>query len=166
MIQFTVDIYLEPYLAQWYIHENGGQHPIVPKKLSIESRVLETFLRTRPNRPAADNPKPNLVKVELVIPHFRCKDPQYYNYLPKPAKGELKRDIRNRFVWDLWKSLNQFRYIGMRRDNLVIAWMEAHGIEFDDTNYNTILKIYQRQYKTQLENERREDGSKPSNKKQ
>lgn len=165
MDKYTLSVYLEKYLAQWYIHENDGTTPITPKKLSTESRIIEVYSTKTPANIAEEEPDESLVEVKIVIPHFRCKDPQYYNYLPREARCEFKRCVRNRFVIELWNDLHRFGYIGKRRDKLITAWMESHGIEDDDTNFRTILKIYQRQYKNYLERRRRERNSKEKQKK-
>lgn len=156
MSKFSITLYLEPYLAQWYINENDGEQPLMPKKLSTERRILEVYTIVAPAIVAVEEPMEHLQRVDIAIPHFKCKDPQYYNYLPKSARNELKSCIRHRFVISLWTDLHRFGYIGKRRDTLVTAWMENHGIEVNDTNFNTILKIYQRQYKNYLERNRRE----------
>lgn len=45
MSQFTINIELEPYLAQWFIHENGQEHPVSLRRGSAESDILELFLQ-------------------------------------------------------------------------------------------------------------------------
>ena len=149
--KFFIYLNLEPYLAQWFIHDCGGTQPIVLRKNSVERRILATYLLKLP--PGA---RPNLKEnsnVEIVLPEYKAKPPKSYNYLPRRAKEELKRCIRNRFVIQLWNDLHYHGYIGRRRDNLIYAWMEAHGIELTETNWNTIAKIYIRQYKNYLQRE-------------
>lgn len=160
MEKYTLSIYLEKYLAQWFIFENDNTTPITLKKLSVESRIIEVCSTTTPVNVVEEEPADNLVEVKIVIPYFRYKDPQYYNYLPKAARNQLKKSIRDRFIISLWTDLHRFGYIGKRHDMLVMAWMESHGINVDDTNFNTVLKIYQRQYKNYLERRRRERNSK------
>ena len=53
--------------------------------------------------------------------------------------------IRNRFDRELWNDLHNFGRIGKRQDELIYAWMEKHGIEMTETNWNAIAKRYQRQ---------------------
>lgn len=115
--------------------------------------------RTATGRPQAGVP--------VVIPCFRDKPPSTYNHLPQKARHTLKEAIRNRFLIELWTDLHRFGHIGKRRDHLIMAWMEAHGITVDDTNYNTLAKIYQRQHRAYLERERRQktEAAKKSGKK-
>ena len=149
---FCIYLEMEPYLRDWLIYDSNGESPIRFKRLSIENRILETFLIALPPNAKPDMPTPN--SVAIAIPCFKHSDPSTYNYLPVNSKLELKKCIRNRFLIELWNDLHQFGYIGKRKDLLVTAWMESHGIEFNDTNFNTILKIYQRQHRAYLERER------------
>lgn len=143
---------MEPYLREWLTFDSGYTSPIHFKKLSIENRILETFLIALPPNATPDVATPT--SVAIAIPYFKHHDPATYNYLPTKAKMELKNCIRNRFLIDLWNSLHQFGHIGKRKDLLVMAWMESHGIEVNDTNFNTIIKIYQRQHRAYMARER------------
>ncbi|MCH5347507.1 MAG: hypothetical protein J1E63_10365 [Muribaculaceae bacterium] len=149
-VTYCVYLELEPYLRQWVIHYCGGVTPVSFPKNSIENIHLANGLIKRPGNVGAEVITPDLL--EIAIPEFKAKDPATYNYLPKPARFELIRTIRRNFRLDLWSNLHRFGWIGRRRDKLIEAYMIANGIEVDDTNTNTILKIYQRAYKTFLEN--------------
>ena len=48
MSNFCVYVELEPYLAQWFIHEQGGASPVNLIKGSVESKILYTFLTKPP----------------------------------------------------------------------------------------------------------------------
>ena len=78
------------------------------------------------------------------MPFFKSKDVRGKKYLPLAARNTLKRCIRNRFVIQLWSDLFRFGYIGKQKQDLIWAWMDAHGIEATETNWNTIAKIYDR----------------------
>ena len=164
----TYCVYLEmdPYLRQWIIHYCGGVIPIRFPKNSIENIHLENGLTKLPAHIKPDVATPTALAI--VIPEFKVKSPETYNYFPKSAKYELIKCLRKNFRLDLWNSLHRFGWIGKRRDKLIEAYMEANGIEVNDTNTNAILKIYQRAYKTFLENKayaRRNKRSKNSRKK-
>lgn len=105
---------------------------------SVERRILATYLLKLP--PGA---RPNLKEnsnVEIVLPENKAKPPKNYNYLSRQGLDILKRTIRDRFIIELWTDLHRHGYIGRRRDELIYAWMEAHGIEITDTNWNSIAK--------------------------
>lgn len=144
MERICIYLDLEPWLAQWYIDDAGGNIPISLPRLSVEHKIFEVFLV-----PTPPNVVPDLASegsVAIQIPSLRYKPATQYNYLPKCAKSELRKCIRNRFVIQLWNDLHNFGYIGKRRDQLIYSWMENHGIECTDRNWNAIAKIYQRQY--------------------
>ena len=153
----------EPYLAQWLINDNGGTTPIEFRKYSIENRILRSFLTPLPPNAVPNLPSKNSVAVK--IPEYPGGDPGRVNYLPVAAMKMLHDAIRERFLIELWTSLHQFGHIGKRRQDLVVAWMEVHGIEVNDTNFNTILKIYQRQHKSYTTKIRRAKKSSKKSKK-
>lgn len=168
MCQDTERVYiyleLEPYLRQWLINDNGGESPVVFRKYSIENRILKIYLIPLP--PNAVPNLPSETSVAIVIPEYPGGDPKRVNYLPVAAMKELHDCIRERFLIELWTDLHQFGHIGKRRDKLIEAWMEAHGIVVNDTNFNTLAKIYQRQHKAYTARVRRaKKSSKKSRKK-
>ena len=147
MSQFTIHLDLEPYLAQWFIHEQGGEHPVTLTRGSDESDILELFLKPQPSAIPA---RPAPTDTQIFIPTFKHKDVRTYNYLPPRATLALKKTIRTRFVIQLWNDLYKFENIGKRNDELIYAWMEAHGIELNETNWCAISKIYYRKRKSYL----------------
>lgn len=151
MSNYYIYIKLDPYLAQWFIHENGGTTPVCLKKGSQEHDLLKLFLEKAPEShyhfQQAD-------EVAIALPYFKNKDPRNYNYLPKRAMDALKDCIRTRFTIQLWEDLHTFGNIGKRNDNLIYAWMHKNGIEDTETNWNAISKIYYRKRKVYLNNEK------------
>jgi hypothetical protein len=142
---------LEDYLAQWFIHEHGGNVPVQLIRGSVESKILEVYLTALP-----EGEKPQCSEdgmVAIAIPNFRNRPPQTYNYLPHRALASLLNVIRNCFDIQLWKDLHQFGHISKRQDELIYAWMEKHGITINETNWNAIAKRYQRQRTAYLKRE-------------
>lgn len=131
---------LDPYLAQWLIHEHGD--PVVFPKNSAENDVLELGLIRKPF--LACTPGPGENRVPIVVPYFKNKDVRKYNYLDAAGRRSLAKCIRSRFVISLWNDLYKFGHIGRQKQDLIWTWMEAHGIEASETNFNTIFKIYKR----------------------
>lgn len=146
MSQLTIHIPLDPYLAQWFIHDCGGEVPVTLGKGSIESKILEIYLSKRPQGMMPDNGGEG--KVAVFIPAFRHRPAEFYNHLPRHAMSALVDAIRNRFDVALWNDLHNFGKITRnRQDELIYAFMEKYGIEFSETNWNAIAKRYQRQRK-------------------
>lgn len=152
MSNFCIYIQLDPYLAQWFIHDHGGSQPVQLTKASVESKILEVYIAKRPaNVPPEINPPG---KVAIAIPCFRLRPPETYNFLPNRAVAALIDCIRNRFDLELWTDLHHFGKIGRRQDELIYAWMEKHGIEQTEANWNAIAKRYQRQREIYRKRER------------
>ena len=151
---------LPPYLAQWYANECTQIHnrdkdvcpreiyrfptPVVPVRNSQESDVINMHLAKQPNDKPA--PIPADATIAIVIPSFTGKPVEYYNYMPLSGLEHLAETIRYRFKSELFEDIHEARRKTphARIDLLVTAWMEDHCIEYDDTNFNTLLKIYQR----------------------
>ena len=154
----NICIYLnnvEPYLKQWFIHEHGGEYPVSLVRGSAESNILKLFLTKRPADvlPELDNPD----ALAIYAPSFKKQDPRVYNYLPHSAKIALHQCIKNRFDVQMWHDLHQFGNVGKQNDELVYAWMDAHGIEQTERNWNAIVKRYQRKRNVYLTSQRRND---------
>ena len=143
MSQICLYISLEDYLAQWFVHEHGGEIPVQLIRGSVESKILEVYLTHRPEDELPDIAGDG--KLAIAIPSFRNRPPEVFNYLPQRALASLLTMIRNRFDIELWNDLHNFGRIGKRQDELIYAWMEKDGIEMTETNWNAIAKRYQRQ---------------------
>ena len=145
-------IHLDDYLAQWFIHDQGGTTPVHLQKGSVESKIFEVYLQKRPANIPPDLPGEG--KIAIVIPCFKYRPPEVYNFLPKRAVAALVVSIRNRFDIELWRDLHHFGKITRRQDELIYAWMEKNGIEMTEANWNAIAKRYQRQRDMYLKRER------------
>ena len=157
-MRYSVFITLEPYLAQWLIHESEGKNPIPVKRGSAESDVLQMHLKKQPTAPDyKPQLKPLPGQVEILLPAFKHKDTRIYNYLPPVGEACLHQCIRNRFKVALWKDLHTVGNVVMRTKESIEHWMEAHGIEVDDKNWNTIAKILQRNRAVYCPNQRLTD---------
>ena len=132
---------LDTYLAQWLTHEYGT--PVVFPKNSYENDLLELSLTTRPKN-ASEEGLRGSVTVSISLPYFKNKDVRFHNYLPIEGQRALQKCIRSRFIVCLWQDLHKFGNIGKQKQDLIYAWMAAHGIEATESNWNTLAKIYQR----------------------
>lgn len=132
---------IEDYLAQWLIHDQGGENPVNLKRGAVERLILEQFLQPLPTsqEEIAYNGG-----VDIIIPNlpFRLASQSYY--LPPKATAALVRCIRNRFDVVLWDALHKVSPYFQRQDELIYAFMEKHGIELTEQNWNAIAKRYQR----------------------
>ena len=169
MSAYHLYLSLPVYLAQWYAYECRRNQqaaadtfsvpvykypePIHPLRGSVESDILATYLTKQPSSVPEDFREG--ATLVLVIPSFRHRDPQIYNYLPPKAREYLTETIRRRFKCALWRDINKLDPALQRKDLAIAAWMEKHGIDDTETNYNSILKIYDRAYNTYRQSELR-----------
>lgn len=143
---------LSPYLAQWLAHEQQGI-PIDFCRGSVEREIMETHITTL-HRGGSLMESPE-ASTPVHLPVFKHRNPACYNALTSEGFTMLKKCIRNRFVVQLFMDLHKFGHIGKRKDNLIYDWMEAHGIECDETNWCAISKIYYRTRKSYQDSQRR-----------
>lgn len=161
MNTFLIHLALPPYLAQWYANECTRIHhrdcascphevyryptPVVPVRRSAESDLLEQWLDKQP-KDAVPVLAPDDATIAIQIPSFPGMPVEFYNYLPPSAQELLIDTIRNRFQLALFTDIHRARAKNpaTRIDLLINAWMEKHCIEYNDTNWNAIAKIYQR----------------------
>lgn len=133
---------LDPYLRQWLIHEHGGEEPVKLLRGSIENDIIQTYIARKPEGWEPDI-TPNTVRI--VIPRDKRKNPNTWCYLGARSTQALKALIKQRFdaefMMEVIRLLNKSRELKM---NLIYAFMEKHGIEDTETNYNTLAKICQR----------------------
>ena len=141
---------IEPYLKQWFIHEHGGEYPVSLVRGSVESCMLKQFIEKRNEEEATNIDERTLA---IYIPTFKDKDPRTYFYLPDRAKVALHKCIKNRFDIQMWQDLHQFSNLGLQIDDIIYAWMEQHGIELSEMNWNAIAKRYQRKRRAYLDYE-------------
>lgn len=138
---------VEPYLKQWFIHEHGGEYPVSLVRGSVESNILMLFLE---NKKADHIEAIDEKTLAIYIPSYKRCDPRNRNFLPERAKVALHKCIKNRFDVQMWQDLHQFNNLGLQIDDIIYAWMEKHGIEPTETNWNAIAKRYQRKRKAYL----------------
>lgn len=143
MSQICIYLELEDYLSQWFIHEQGGEVPVKLIRGSIESKLLQTFLSRRPNSVLPDCGGKG--ETPIAIPTFRNRPPEVYNYFPLHAAKSMHCAIRERFDIQIFLDLYTFDNLVKPKSDLLLAWMEKHGIEPNDKNSNAVFKRYQRQ---------------------
>lgn len=150
-ICFYLDV--EPYLKQWFIHDMGNEHPVSLIRNSAESDIVRRWLTVLP--PDKSLPDGNPDMLAIYVPSYNELDREKLYYLPTAALKLLKQCIRNRFIIELWRDLNDFGFIGFQKQDVIYAWLEQHGIEITETNFNAVQKIYQRKRSTYIKVKKR-----------
>lgn len=145
---------LEPYLAEWFIDACGGTNPVRLQRGSSESDILELFLSTGA-RGRVGEVKPEDSNLAVIVPYFRGKDPQYYNYLPPKARAAFERNIYVRFRVEMWRELHQVRNLSIPITELIYAFLEKHNMSDTPQNWETVRQMYYRKRKLEAEQQRR-----------
>lgn len=138
---------LEPYVAQWFVHEMGGEPVQLPKR-SSESDIIEYFLKPAPKGAVHNYSEDGCIRIS--IPTYKHKDPAYFNYLSPKALAALARCITVRFRVQLWQDLHKLHNPGCCLTDLIYAWMDFHGIECTEQNWEAIRQFYFRKRKIYL----------------
>ncbi len=133
---------LEKYVADWFIHEQGGEIPVKLIRSSIENQIIETFIQKPPKDFVPELNHQG--KIPIVLTGYRHKPKESWNYLPKEAMKALCICIQNRFDICLWKEIHRFLPKYSRTKQLIFAFIEKHGIELEESTFDTIAKRYQR----------------------
>ena len=134
MNDFLIYLPLEAFMAQWFRHRHGGsQYTVRLVRGSVESKRLKALLDVPPSdyvpRPAPQG------CVAVAIPFFPAKDPRQFNYVSPQGINALVETLRDLFDYYVKTYIK-----GSRIDYMLEAWMAMHGIEFNDTNYNSVKK--------------------------
>lgn len=156
-----------PYLAQWYAHElyryrhagiknmpeyqydtNANKwelEPVEPIRGSAEAHIIKLNLTKQPD----DIPdlKDQNATICIRLLEYNNKKPLLYNYLPHEGQTLLEELVRNRMKGDFLRYLMKI-YEGSGRiiklDTVINAYMEARGIDPNETNLATMKQMYHR----------------------
>lgn len=162
MSDYIVNITLAPYLAQWFAHLMQQVPPYRLSRNSLEYYILQSNLR-KPR--ATDVMKPGTQgNVAIRIPDFKEIDIETYNVLTDEGIESLRTAIYNRFriqlfddlVWIIKMNLHLgTRHIQSQKQKCVMDWMQKNGIDVDETNYRSVLKVFDRLRKSYMQAQHR-----------
>ena len=138
MSQFLFYLPLPPFLAQWFIARHGGETPVRLVRESLEFRRLRCLIDRAP-LDYVPTPPPES-QVPVCIPSFTAKDPRMFNYVPPKGVVAMVETIRDLFDIELHDYFVKTYSRRTRLDLLIEAWMAQKGIEYSDTNFNSVKK--------------------------
>ena len=154
--QLTLTIPCETYLAQWFIHDSGGQDPVKLRKNSPEMHLLRVLLASKSSRIADQKRQPASAMsaeqerqpglpagpagLRIIIPHFRGMPPDTYNYISPRAERIFTDLLRRRFDLRIFTDLVPVCEHVHRRDELILEWMELNGIEPEERHWFAVDK--------------------------
>ena len=161
MPEITLKIPCEAYLAQWYVNESGGTSPVKLKKNSPEQHLLRCLLVSKNSvsvTPPDNTPEEGTATagagsadgaqhpciLEIIIPYFKGMPPEVYNHIRARGEKVFTDTLRKRFDLQLFEDVAPLLPAVDRKDELLWAWMEAHGIEATETNWAAVEKRLRR----------------------
>ncbi|MDE6791786.1 MAG: hypothetical protein K2J48_01700 [Muribaculaceae bacterium] len=140
----TIGLKMPDYLRQWLVDANGGSQPVSFPKGSPFNSFLRVFLRNKRERIEEPDFEADQ-EVQITVPSFPGKDPYSFNWLPAKARKQFAELIREYFDAELFNDMSRFDIVSRRkqRSELLILWMEQHGIEPTDKNFCAVNKRLQ-----------------------
>jgi len=141
---FVIYLKVEPYLAQWLYNHYGN--PVVFPKNSTENDIIELGLVTKKiaKKEEEEPDLPGEGKIAISLPYFKFTEVRNRFHLLKKSKESLLVCIRARFALELWTELFKFRNRKEMKQEIIWVWMEKHGIDMTESNWNVIAKIFDR----------------------
>lgn len=146
MSQFTLYIKAPDYLAQWLRHhywdETTGR--VVFQRGSAPQAVLYSLLR-QPPKGYVEKADPTLLPVE--VPSFKGINPATRNYLSESGRAALVSACKKLFRSVMILELGGLFSHDVQITDIIYDFMDKHGIERTETNWETIRQMYLRMRK-------------------
>lgn len=143
-------LYLEmpDYLGQWLCHDYWnaeGQYISFPRG-SAPMVILLSLLRRSPeivNEPTQGS-------VPILLPTFKGIPEDAFNYLSKAGQIAFVSACKTLFKSVMFSELNRLFDQKVQITNIIYDFMDRHGIEPEERNWETIRQMYMRMRKKSL----------------
>ena len=146
MSQFTLYIKAPAYLDQWLRHQywDEASGRVVFQRGSAPQAVLYSLLR-QPPKGYVEKPDPTLLPVE--VPSFKGVNPATRNYLSESGRAALISACKKLFRSMMILELGELFGHDVQITDIIYDFMDKHGIERTETNWETIRQMYLRMRK-------------------
>lgn len=146
MSQFSVYVKLPSYLHQWLIHEywDEEQERVEFPRGSAPHAVLQSLLRPQP-KDWTQGDTSGLLRVK--VPSFKGVNPATFNYLAPYGQSALASACKILFKAQLHLELSPLFAHDVQITDVIYDFMDRHGIERDERNWETIRQMYFRMRK-------------------
>jgi len=146
MSQFSLYLKAPDYLAQWLRHDywDEASARVVFPRGSAPRAILQSLLR-KPPKGYVELAAANLLPVE--VPSFKGINPASFNYLSEDGRAALVSACKKLFRATLFNELHPLFDHDVQITDIVYDFMDRHGIERTETNWETIRQMYSRQRK-------------------
>lgn len=146
MSQYTLYIKAPEYLAQWLRHDYWDEESrrVVFPRGSAPRAVLQSLLR-KPPRNHYEAHDPGLLPVE--VPSFKGINAATFNYLSDKGRSALLSACKKFFQATLFNELHELFDHDVQITDIIYDFMDRHGIEGTEKNWETIRQMYSRMRK-------------------
>lgn len=146
MSQFSVYITPPDYLSQWLRHEywDSESARVVFPRGSAPRSVLQALLRKAPSG-FRQSDTAGLLPVE--VPTFKGLNPASFNYLSPTGQKALISACKTLFQSMLANELHELFAHDIQITDIIYDFMDRHGIERTERNWETIRQMYSRMRK-------------------
>jgi hypothetical protein len=141
MSAYYIHLKVAPYVAEFCTHHFGceGGAVEIPSN-TPEQKLFRTFLEKQ----SAQAEVCRDYNMSIKIPYTKDKDPRVYNYLSPHVKELLSKSLEKMVYWNMWTELSGFANMKINKTDLIMAWMERHGIKDTDENVEMMRKRFYR----------------------
>lgn len=143
MSKFTVYITPPTYLEQWLRHEfwdEETQRVILPRG-SAPRAVLISVLRATPEGYKSG---PSEGTLPISVPTIKKLNPATFCYLPDSGKTAVISTCKKIFKANLFEELHSLFAHDVQITDIIYCFMDKHGIERTEKNWETIRQMYKR----------------------
>lgn len=146
MSQFSVYIKAPDYIAQWLRHDYWDDETgrVSFPRGSAPRAVLQSLLRPQP-KGWLQGDTSGMLRVE--VPSFKGINPATFNYLSVDGQLALVAACKSLFKSVLFLELSPLFSHDVQITDVIYDFMDRHGIERDERNWETIRQMYFRMRK-------------------
>ncbi|MDE6346669.1 MAG: hypothetical protein K2L55_08370 [Muribaculaceae bacterium] len=146
MSQFSVYINPPEYLGQWLRHDfwDTESERVVFPRGSAPRAVLSSLLRKAPRDYRPDDSDG---RVPVEVPTFKGINPATFNYLSPKGQTALISACKKLFQSTLSNELHELFSHDVQITDIIYEFMDRHGIEPTERNWETIRQMYLRMRK-------------------
>lgn len=146
MSQFSVYINPPEYLGQWLRHDfwDTESERVVFSRGSAPRAVLSSLLRKAPRDYRPDDSDG---RVPVEVPTFKGINPATFNYLSPKGQTALISACKKLFQSTLSNELHELFSHDVQITDIIYEFMDRHGIEPTERNWETIRQMYLRMRK-------------------
>lgn len=152
MSQFSIYVSLPDYLNQWLRHEYWSEETnrVEFPRGSAPRAILQSCLTKTPSGTLPHFPSDREVPIE--VPTFKGINPKVHCHLPDRGRKALVSCLKKYFASTVWQELHPLLSHNVQITDVVYAFLDRHGIEPTQQNWETVRQMYYRMRKKTANN--------------